>query len=831
MEQPTVSRFNSQSTSRTLVGDENGLVSPVFSPFEADAGHLPIVQTSDSKQWIDLDYLSPKILKELRRQYDPSIKDESAGSLAKGAAKVKAWMRQSKLGIEIRLRRKVNSDRDEVTDIHLVPNSLGSHYGLRDEKLPLIAELPATNQVLAELPGEITEMPDTSTKSELSGVAIPSRSSTDSTLGEPLPKYEPPRRREDAIEITWEEGNRRTQSPERVPQVSHSHSASQDSIIATPTRGLSLRDPSILDVEGSRSPLAGSAEAIQWDRSKSAETHSPESTSANTGLEQANPQLSEEQKLSQDLQDIIRAIKQQQLKSRGESTGDTPDTGSPRSPLTEDLFRDLKLANTTTYETETDVDPPSPIRRKPARPTRTKSVALPGRRRNILTNKPTNKEPSDTDENLNSEDAPILRKPTLPKRVPSSAGAEAVWATLLRMQEKILGPEHPLSYQAKSDLARSRANGHVKGGEDLVTLRRSKQLATETLGLVHPWVSAFREDLDKLEKLMGPPRTLRTNSVPAVGLDLKKRKSADEAEIERPSSSPPLEKHDIVPDESHDTAIEPSGVISRDTFPTVPKIVTNLDVQVEPSSSPAGGSACQQLNSDNMWSSLRAPHQPRSGIRVLSSHVFGALTKVALNSIFWIQRNYGPEQPVEPGKVRVRWICSCGAQLHDDFIERRRGAARELERYLNRPKTLTGGNGTPTSPASSAESKSFANSSMGSPSMHTSWSSYNFATHGSMGSNADKKSLQNLMASSTYPPWSPLPEPPWLLTCTNEDRYTPKLAHLDMAPHRIRSDKDLALSLREHYFHVNKKWWRSLRLRGLTTIEFVQFEVHQNRFG
>ena len=831
MEQPTVSRFNSQSTSRTLVGDDNGLVSPMFSPLEADAGRLPIVQTPDSKQWVDLDYLSPKILKELRRQYDPSIKDESTGSLAKGAAKVKAWMRQSKLGVEIRLRRKVNSDHDEVTDIHLVPDSLDSHYGLRDEKLPLIAELPATNQVLAELPGEITEMPDTSTKSELSGVAIPSRSSTDSTLGEPLPKYEPPRRREDAIAITSEEGNGRTQSPERVPQASHSHSTSQDSIIATPTRGLSLRDPSILDVEGTRSPLAGCAEATLWDRSKSAEARVPESISANHGPEDAKAQLSEEQKLSQGLQDIIRAIQEQQLKSQGALSGDTRDAESPRYPLTEALFRHLKLANTTTYETETDVEPPSPIRRKPARPIRTKSVALPGRRRNILTSKPANKESDDVDENLKPEDAPVLRKPTLPKRVPASAGAEAVWATLLRMQEKILGPEHPLSYQAKSDLARSRANGHVKGGEDLVTLRRSKQLATETLGTVHPWVSAFSEDLGKLEKLMGPPRASRTNSVPAVGIDLAKRKPADEVEIERPSSSPPLEEHHTILDESHDTAIEPSGVISRDTGPSVPRIVTKLDVQVEPSFSPAGCSAGQQLNSNNMWSSLRAPHQPRSGITVLSSHVFGALTKVALNSIFWMQRNYGPEQPVEPGKVRVRWTCSCGAQLHDDFIERRQGAARELEKYLNRPKTMTGGNGTPTSPASSAETRSFANSSVGPPSMHTSWSSYNFAGHGSMGSGADNKSPQNLTASSSYPPWSPLPEPPWLLTCTNEDRHTPKLAHLDMAPHRVRSDKDLALSLREHYYHVNKKWWRSLRLRGLTTIDFVQFEVHQNRFS
>jgi hypothetical protein len=52
-----------------------------------------------------------------------------------------------------------------------------------------------------------------------------------------------------------------------------------------------------------------------------------------------------------------------------------------------------------------------------------------------------------------------------------------------------------------------------------------------------------------------------------------------------------------------------------------------------------------------------------------------------------------------------------------------------------------------------------------------------------------------------------------------------------MGRHRIRSDKDLAMALRGHYFQVNKKWWRSLRIRGLTTIEFVQFEVHQNRFA
>lgn len=54
---------------------------------------------------------------------------------------------------------------------------------------------------------------------------------------------------------------------------------------------------------------------------------------------------------------------------------------------------------------------------------------------------------------------------------------------------------------------------------------------------------------------------------------------------------------------------------------------------------------------------------------------------------------------------------------------------------------------------------------------------------------------------------------------------------MDMSPYKITSDKDLAKALREHYFDVNRKWWKRLRLRGLSTIEFVQFECHQNRFA
>jgi hypothetical protein len=74
-------------------------------------------------------------------------------------------------------------------------------------------------------------------------------------------------------------------------------------------------------------------------------------------------------------------------------------------------------------------------------------------------------------------------------------------------------------------------------------------------------------------------------------------------------------------------------------------------------------------------------------------------------------------------------------------------------------------------------------------------------------------------------------EDSWLLTCANEGRLTPKIVHLDVNTQKIRSDKDLAMVLREHYENINRRWLRWTRLRGLTTIEFVQFEVHRNRFA
>jgi len=111
-------------------------------------------------------------------------------------------------------------------------------------------------------------------------------------------------------------------------------------------------------------------------------------------------------------------------------------------------------------------------------------------------------------------------------------------------------------------------------------------------------------------------------------------------------------------------------------------------------------------------------------------------------------------------------------------------------------------------------------------------STYGGPTSWTRGSNASKHSPSNIRSNSPFtvhmPPYA---SESWLLTCANEGRLTPKIVHLDVNEGRIRSDKDLALALREHYNQLNHRWFNWARLRGLTTIEFVQFEVHRNRFA
>ncbi|KAI4934865.1 hypothetical protein J4E85_002726 [Alternaria conjuncta] len=140
---------------------------------------------------------------------------------------------------------------------------------------------------------------------------------------------------------------------------------------------------------------------------------------------------------------------------------------------------------------------------------------------------------------------------------------------------------------------------------------------------------------------------------------------------------------------------------------------------------------------------------------------------------------------------------------------------------------------SPTSQSSTASSMaSIFDSSSRASTLTTPSSTYGGPNSWTRGSDPSKYSPSRTVASNPFSVRMPsFVQESWLLTCANEGRLTPKIVHLDVNEGRVRSDKDLALTLREHYDQLNRRWFNWARLRGLTTIEFVQFEVHRNRFA
>ncbi|KAK8215696.1 hypothetical protein IWZ01DRAFT_494916 [Phyllosticta capitalensis] len=240
-----------------------------------------------------------------------------------------------------------------------------------------------------------------------------------------------------------------------------------------------------------------------------------------------------------------------------------------------------------------------------------------------------------------------------------------------------------------------------------------------------------------------------------------------------------------------------------------------------------------EVSMPNSWlpSSFEIRQRPKQihPLQALFSHAARAAFSQSLRVLTGIYSHYGPESPVPDGHVRVRWTCSCGAHLHDDFIENREGAARELEAYLNR---------VPHSRPSTSSSPSSATSPNG---------SQIFSRAASFGNLTPDSAHSAPSPYGSFPPWksSPtalrsnnpftigvpqLPTTRWLLACAEEGQLVTKLTHVDVTETLVRSDKDFAMELRRMYSYVNRRWWRLFRLRGLTSIEFVRFEVHRNRF-
>lgn len=786
-----MARFNSSSTSKTLVGSEDGLVSPLASPLGTLDRKLlaanPIVQTADSKEWLDLDSVSPKLLRELRRQYDPSCCEEK-GPLAKSAARIKAWSRSTKRGLEIRLRRKVSQEHDVVTDFRLFINSTSE-----DEPLSL-PEMPCDNAIY--------ELPDTSAIPELSTDSDAARRDSIGSTGEALPRYEP------TVEASLQERPRLRIVPAENTHASvdHGHSSSQSSIVSTPTEGLPVRAVEKEKEDAEDMSDHRSADVTGGLQSELSGTASP------TGQTRENSNNQEE------LQILLKALK--------EHLANQPQhqalAGSDH----------LGIETTARYETETDVEPPSPSKatKKKSISSRVKSTAtacsgkppMPRPKPQVLKKASPKIDPTEGD--LEMEDASLPRRLTIPQKISKKAGAEAVWARVLQTQGKILGAEHPLVFEGRHALSLSRVQKHRNCSRALLSsLYQTEEVAKQTLGR-HPFVQTFAADFKTLRFLI-----LNSNDRQGISSTVGSDEISKEAEN---SMSPTQEGEPALlnpqPRSGDIYAARPRVDSPQAHSPQrqTPRIQTTF---VDSNGEARNVEAEPQLPEQDLWNTWRSPHQPRHDAVILSGLIFASVTSMLKRGIDWLERSCGPEPPVEAGKVRVKWTCSCGDQLYDDFTELRPGAARALEAYLNRPRTRTGG-GSPTTP-SSAGGRSFngsLNSSVGgTSSTQTSWTSYGGSSKGSPV--RDTKRSQTAASLPQYT-FTPLDEPPWLLTCANEDRFIPKVAHLDMSRHKITSDKDLAKALREHYFEINRKWWKRLKLRGLTTIEFVQFECHQNRY-
>lgn len=230
-----------------------------------------------------------------------------------------------------------------------------------------------------------------------------------------------------------------------------------------------------------------------------------------------------------------------------------------------------------------------------------------------------------------------------------------------------------------------------------------------------------------------------------------------------------------------------------------------------------------------------------------------------MTGLSWLMNNAHEvlpvEPPVPPNHIRVRWTCKCGEPLFDDFIELISGAAEKLEDALNTPGHLSKPKqgkimhsasrhrsfGSGNTSETSAPSRS---SSMGASSIFSTVSSQSSATSsgdigemglsrgGSASSNKPSESPIANQSESHIVPLGGTAEPLWLLTCCAEAKLTPKVTHLSLDATSVRSDKDVAMTLRGHYASLHSSLSSSLfRLRGLKSIDFVKFELHRNRFA
>lgn len=261
----------------------------------------------------------------------------------------------------------------------------------------------------------------------------------------------------------------------------------------------------------------------------------------------------------------------------------------------------------------------------------------------------------------------LLRRHTVPRRLNANASVEEVWSALLKAQAKILGPEHPLVYRARYDFSISRRQQHLPSHvEVLEALRRTRTKAQETLG-IHPLVSTFASDLDLLERTIDRGATQLSQPVAPASLEPKlstESQSSPPTATESAASANSenhngykVEDQPLATDSNlHSDNADVSSSSSKPPMAALPPLVTTL--------LPSGKDLTPPPEGTNPWANnWRVPHKPRNSFSVLSSLVLASVVQAVSESLMWLHHTYGPEPQVAPGKVRVRWTCSCGNQV------------------------------------------------------------------------------------------------------------------------------------------------------------------------
>lgn len=187
------------------------------------------------------------------------------------------------------------------------------------------------------------------------------------------------------------------------------------------------------------------------------------------------------------------------------------------------------------------------------------------------------------------------------------------------------------------------------------------------------------------------------------------------------------------------------------------------------------------------------------------------------------------EPPLQRGKTRVRWRCvsnpqyctldglcpdlvqqCCGRFLFDDFIERRPGAARDLEELLNKSAPAGSGpdQGQTIFPANIS---STAINTKGPQSWNPNISPEALA--GSYEPRPRRRAEGSISIDCD-------PERHWLLICARSKERPTSLTQLDLCC--TSSDKELFQELRRTYMSLKSKWARLFSFKMVQSIRFVQ---------